>query len=245
MKLKKYILGDILISFLIFSCILNPIFADFQLGGTSLPIDEEGFIEYDFDQYTAPGVMIFKVDFIDLSKIYDPVEALGVNITISALNSSTNKYEVIIVNSIKYQNKAFLAYNKTLQYFRYNECMNNLLMLGYGGYFVIPNDPVDVNIVKAFVEGYTNWSATIINNTVTIDIANDQIILTYNEKGLLIKEEVKSNNNVISVLTFISYTANQKKDIGDLDIILFLSIITLISIVLVLINKNSIKKMEY
>jgi hypothetical protein len=244
MKLKKYILGDILISFLIFSCILNPIFADFQVGGSCLPIDEEGFIEYDYDKYTPPGPVKLKVDFIDLSKIYEPVEAIGVNISVMILNSSINKYEAITVNSTRYQNKALLVYNKTLQYFKYNQSMDNLLLNGYGGYYIIPNNPVDANIVKEFVERYSVWSAIVTNNTVTIYIANDQIILTYNEQGLLIKEEVMSNNMVISVLTFLSYTANQKEDIGDLNIILFLSIIILISITWVLINKNSIRKKE-
>lgn len=245
MKLKTSFLSFILVFFLIFSCILSPAFAVFTLGDSCLPVDEEGFIEYDFDKYTAPEPLRLKVDFVDLYKMYEPVEALGVNITVSELNSTTNNYEISIVDSIKYQNHVFLAYNKTLQFFVYNQCMNNLLINGYGGYFIIPNDPVDVNIVKVFIEGYTIWSASVNNYSVTIDIANDQVILTYNQKGILIKEEVKSNNVTISTLTFISYAVNQKDDIGELDVILLLSIITLISIASVLINKNSIKKMEF
>ncbi|MFW9900912.1 MAG: hypothetical protein ACFFDY_06455 [Candidatus Thorarchaeota archaeon] len=245
MKSKILIFSNFFVCFLIFSGILSPVFADFTLGDSCLPIDEEGFIEYDFDKYTAPGPLRLKVNFVDLYKMYEPVEALGVNITLSELNSTTNKYEISIVDSLKYQNRVCLAYNKTLQYFIYNQCMNKLLIYGYGGYFIIPNDPVDVNIVKVFIEGYTIWFASVNNYSVTIDIANDQVILTYNEQGILIKEEVKSNDVTISTLTFISYTVNQKDDIGDLDIILLLSIITLISIASVLINKNSIKKMEY
>ena len=244
MKLKTFILGYILIFFLIFSSYISLVFADFTLGGSCLPIDEEGFIEYDFDQYTAPGPLRLKVDFVDLYKMYEPIEALGVNITVSEFNSTTNKYEVSVVDSIKYQNRACLTYNKTIQYFIYNHSMNNLLIHGYGGYFIIPNDPVDVNIVNVFIEEYTIWSASVNNNTVIIDIANDQFILTYNQQGILIKEEVKSNDVTISTLTFISYTVNQKEDIGDLDVILLLSIIILISIASVLINRNSIKKME-
>lgn len=238
MKLKKYILGDILIFFLTFSCILIPIFADFQLGDSCLPIDEEGFIEYDFDKYTAPGPLRLKVEFVDLSKIYEPIEALGANITVSEFNSTTNNYQISIVDSKKFQNQACLSYNKTVQYFRYNQSMEALLLNGYGGYYIIPNDPVDVNIIKAFVEQYTTWSANVENNTVTIDIVNDQYILTYSEEGLLIKEEVKNNDLVISVLTFVSYTANQNQDIGDFDIFLLISIIFITAVVSVIINKT-------
>jgi hypothetical protein len=241
MKLKKYILGDISIFFLIFSFILVPILADFQLGNSCLPIDEEGFIEYDFDKYTAPGVLKLKVEFVDLSKIYEPIEALGVNISVSEFNTTTNIYQVSTVDSIKYQNQACLEYNKTLQYFRYNQSMDILLLNGYGGYFVIPNDPVDVNIVKGFIEQYTTWSVSIENNTVTINYGNDQYILIYNDQGLLIKEEVKNNDVVISVLTFLSYTGNQNNDIGDFEILFLVSIIILIAIISVSKNKISTK----
>ena len=242
MKLKAIILGDILIFFLIFSSYISLVSAGFSVGSSCLPVDEEGFIEYDFDKYTAPEPLKLKVDFVDLYKMYEPVEALGANITVSELNSTTNKYEVSIVDSIKYNNKLFLSYNKTLQFFIYNQSMNNLLIHGYGGYFVIPNDPVDVNIVKVFIEGYTFWSAGVNNNSVTIDIANDQFILTYNEQGILVKEEVKSNDVVLSTLTFISYTVNQKDDIGDLDVVLIVSIIIFIAVVSVVIDKSTIKK---
>lgn len=245
MKSKNLILGNFLACFLIFSCFISPIFAHFQLGDSSLPIDEEGFIEYDFEDNLASGPSKLKVDFVDLYKVYEPVEALGANVSISELNSTTNKYEAIIVDSIKYQNQACLTYNKTLQYFRYNHSMNNLLVQGYGGFFIIPNDPVDVNIVKGFVDGYTIWSANVNNNSVTIDIANDQVILTYSEQGILIKEEVKSNNVVISTLTFVSMSGLQTDDIGDLDIILIVSIIILIAVASVIINKISIKKSKY
>ena len=241
MKLKKYILGDILIFFLSFSCMLSSIFADFQLGDSCLPVDEEGFIEYDFDNETAPGPLRLKVEFVVLSKIYEPIEALGANITVSEYNSTTNKYQVSIIDSKKFQNQACLIYNKTLQYFRYNQSMDNLLLNGYGGYYVIPNDPVDVNVVKGFIEGNTNWSVIVENNTVTIDISNDQLILTYNEQGILIKEEVKNNNIIVSVLTYISYTANQNDDIGNFDLLLIILIIFIIAIVSVINNKTSSK----
>ncbi|MFX0005746.1 MAG: hypothetical protein ACFFA7_04395 [Promethearchaeota archaeon] len=220
---------------------MSSIFADFQLGDSCLPVDEEGFIEYDFDNYTAPGTLRLKVEFVDLSKIYEPIEALGANITVSEYNSTTNKYQVSIVDSKKYQNQACLIYNKTLQYFRYNQSMDNLLLNGYGGYYVIPNDPVDVNVVKDFIEGTTNWSVTVENNTVTIDIGNDQLILTYDEQGLLIKEDVKNNNLSVSVLTFISYTANQNNDIGDFNLLLIILTIFIIAIVSVINNKTSLK----
>jgi hypothetical protein len=241
MKLKKHILGDILVFFLTFSCVLSFIFADFQLGDSCLPVDEEGFIEYDFDKNTAPEPLRLKVEFVDLSKIYEPIEALGANITVSEYNSTTNKYQVSIVDSKKFQNQACLIYNKTLQYFRYNQSMDNLLLNGYGGYYVIPNDPVDINVVKGFIEGNTNWSVNVENNTVTIDIGNDQLILTYSEQGLLIKEEISNNNLIVSVLTFISYTANQNNDIGDFDLLLIILIICIIAIFSVINNKTSSK----
>ncbi|MFX1379284.1 MAG: hypothetical protein ACFFA4_09330 [Promethearchaeota archaeon] len=245
MKLKKHVLGDILICFFILSSITSPIFAHFQLGDSTLPIDEEGYIEYDFEDNLAPGPLRLKVDFVDLYKIYEPIEALGVNITISELNTTSNKYQVLIVDSIKCQNLTCLGYNKTLQYFRYNQSMNNLLLYGYGGYYIIPNDPVDVNIVKGFIEGYTNWSVNVDNNIITIDTTNNQIILTYSEEGILIKEEVKNNNIIISVLTFISISGNQTKDIGDMDVVLFVSIIILIGVASVIIKKIYIKNREY
>lgn len=242
MKSKILISGNFLVCFLIFSSYISLVFADFTLGDSCLPVDEEGFIEYDFDKYTAPGPLRLKVDFVDLYKMYEPVEALGVNITVSELNSTTNNYKISIVNSIKYQNRVCLTYNKTLQYLIYNQCMNNLLIYGYGGYFIIPNDPVDINNVKVFIEGYTIWSASVNNYSVTIDIANDQVILTYNQQGILIKEEVKSNNVTISTLTFISYTVNQKDDIGDLDFVFIVSIIILIAVASMIINKSLLEK---
>jgi hypothetical protein len=245
MKLKKHNLSNILIFFLSFTIIISPIIADFQIGDSCLPVDEEGFIEYDFDKYSAPEPLKLKIKFVDLSKIYEPVEAMGANITVNEYNSTTNKYQVSIIDSKKYQDQPCLCYNKTVQYFRYNQSMNKLLINGYGGYYVIPNDPVDLNIVKIFVETYTNWSANIVNNVITIDIANDQYILTYNEQGILIKEEVKNNNVVISVLTFISYKTDQNGDIGDFDIVIIISIIILIVIASVIIKKSSIKNHEY
>jgi len=96
---------------------------------------------------------------------------------------------------------------------------------GYGGYYIIPDDPVDINIVKEFIESYTAWTAIVSDNMVTIDIANDQAILTYNQQGILIKEEIKSNDVVISTLTLVENEA-------DLDFGLLISI-SVISVVAV------------
>ncbi|MHA1455952.1 MAG: hypothetical protein ACTSR5_08225 [Promethearchaeota archaeon] len=41
-------------------------------------------------------------------------------------------------------------------------------MHGYGGYYIIPDDPVDINIVKEFIESYTAWTAIVSDNMVTI-----------------------------------------------------------------------------
>ena len=208
MKLKKYILGNILFFFLVFSGCISPVFAGFKHGDSSIPVDEEDFIVYDFDDNVVPEPLKIKVEIVSIFQYYEIISALVVNINVSKLKSNTKTYEVLIVDSIKFQNQTCLVYNKTHQLFRYDQYMNNLLMQGYGGYYIIPDDPVDVNIVKGFIEGYTAWSANVIGNTITIDIANNQTILTYNEQGILIKQEVISNNEIISTLTLIKQPNN-------------------------------------
>ncbi|MDX1799264.1 MAG: hypothetical protein R3255_11495, partial [Candidatus Lokiarchaeia archaeon] len=65
--------------------------------------------------------------------------------------------------------------------------------------------------------------------------------LTYNEQGILIKEEVKNNNIIVSVLTYISYTASQNDDIGNFDLLLIILLIFIIAIVSVINNKTCSK----
>jgi hypothetical protein len=226
---KKLVLGNILIFFLIISSCVNLVCAGFQLGGSSLPIDEEGFIEYDFEDSLASQPNKLKVQFIKLYQYEEIIRALGVNISVSKFNFNTSNYEVLSIDSIEYNDQLCLLYNKTDQLFRYDEYMNNLLIQGYGGYYVIPDDPVDVNIVKGFVESYTPWSASVSNNTIIIDIVNSQAILTYNEQGILVKEEIKINNEIISTLKLIESNENSN------DIIIIISIIAVLATVAVLI----------
>lgn len=229
MQPKKHILGLILMFFLTFSSCINIVFAGFKLGDSSLPIDEDGFIEYDFEDKVATQKYKVKVEFVKLYQYEDIIRALGVNISVSKFNFDTTSYEVLNVNLIEFQNQLCLLYNKTDQFFRYGTYMDNLLMHGYGGYYVIPDDPVDINIVKVFIESYTAWSANVSDNTVTIDVANDQAILTYNDKGILIKEEIKSNSETISTLTIIN--PNRR----SMDIVLIISLITVTALAAVLI----------
>jgi hypothetical protein len=223
MQLKKPNLGNILIFLLIFSSFVNLVSGGFQLGDSSVPIDEEGFIEYDFEDNLPPQPYKIKVVFIKLYQYEEVIRALGVNISVSKFNSNTSNYEMLTIDSIGYEDQLCLLYNKTDQLFRYDEHMNILLLHGYGGYYIIPNDPVDVNIVKGFIESYTTWSASVSENTITIDIDNSQSILTYNEQGILLKEEIKINNQIISTLTLIE----SKKNSGD--IVFMISIIAIIA----------------
>lgn len=224
MKCKKLTLGYVCILFLVFSSCISPVFAGFKIGDSSLPVDEDDFIIYDFDDNIADPMRI-KVVFVKMFQRHDIISTLVANITVSELNSSTNSYKVLTVDNMKYQNQTCLIYNKTHQYFRYEQCMNKLLVLGYGGYYIIPDDPVDINIVREFIESYTAWTAIISDNTVTIDIANDQVILTYNQQGILIKEEIKSNNVVISTLTLI-----ENKTDPDFWLIVSISVITVVAV---------------
>ena len=223
MQTKKYIWGNILISLIVFSSCINLVLAGFQLGDSSLPIDEEGFIEYDFEDNVAPEPYKLKVEFVKLYQYEEIIRALGVNITVSKYYSNSSSYEVLSIDSIEYQDQLCLLYNRTEQLFRYGDHMNNLLMHGYGGYYVIPDDPVDVSIVKEFVESYTAWSASVSNKMITISIANNQAILTYNDKGILIKEEIKSNNETISTLILIDPNNNSN------DLVFIVSIIAILA----------------
>jgi len=224
MKRKKLTLGYVCILFLVFSSCISSVFAGFKLGDSSLPVDEDDFIIYDFNDNVAEPVRI-KVEFVKMFQKHDIISTLVSNITVSELNSSINSYKVLTVDNMKYQNQTCLIYNKTHQYFRYEQYMNNLLVHGYGGYYIIPDDPVDINIVREFIESYTAWTAIISDNTVTIDIANDQAILTYNQQGILIKEEIKSNNVVISTLTLI-----ENEDDLDFRLLVSISVITVVAV---------------
>ncbi|MFX0028435.1 MAG: hypothetical protein ACFE8B_04455, partial [Candidatus Hermodarchaeota archaeon] len=240
MKVKKLIFGHILIFFLTFSSCIYLVFAGFQLGDSSLPIDEEGFIDYDWEDKLASQSYKLKVEFIKLYQYEEIIRALGVNISVSKYDSNSSSYEVLNVDTLEFQNQLCLLYNRTDQYFKFGDKMNNLLIHGYGGYYIIPDDPVNVNIVKLFIESYTAWSANVTENTITIEIGNDQAILTYSEKGVLIKEEIKNNNEIVSTLTIIN--PNDDKD----NLIFTISIIAttiataslLIPIVIIIIKKR-------
>ncbi|MFW9867907.1 MAG: hypothetical protein ACFFEN_17570 [Candidatus Thorarchaeota archaeon] len=224
---------------MIFSSIITPVFAPtFRIGDSSVPVEEGDFIVYGFEDNFAESLKL-KVEFENVFQDKDIIDTLVVNISISALNTTDNDYKVLIFDSIEFHNQTCMAYNKTHQYFIYGLTMNNLLIKGYGGYFIIPNDPVDLNIVKAFVDTYTAWSANITENTVIIDIANTQATLTYNEDGMLIREEVRSNNLLISTLTLIA-TTEDLNNIG-LDLTSLLAIIV-VGIVMVIITKSYSRK---
>lgn len=231
MKRKNLLFYNVSILLFVFSSGITSVFAGFRIGDSSVPVDEGDFLEYDFDDNVASGPSRFKVEFVRLYQHYDVINSLGVNITVSELISSSNTYDVLIVDYIEYQNQTCLLYNKTNQFFRYEQCMNNLLMEGYGGYYIIPNDPVDLYIVKGFIENYTIWSANVINDTITIYIANIQAVLTYNQQGILIKEEIKSNNVTISTLSLIETGGTD-----DSNFVLFVSITVIIAIIAVLIS---------
>ncbi|MFX1531264.1 MAG: hypothetical protein ACFFBC_09135 [Promethearchaeota archaeon] len=238
MQLKKRYLGNILIFLLIFSSFVNLGFAGFQLGDSSLPVDEEEFIEYDFEDSLAPQTHKLKVEFIKLYQYEEIIRALGVNISVNKFNFNTSTYEILNIDAIEYQNQLCLLYNKTDQLFRYDQHMNNLLIHCFGGYYIIPDNPVDVNIVKGFIESYTTWSASVSDYTITIDIDNSQAILTYNKQGILIKEEIKINNEIISTLTLIESKENLNDIVFIISIIVVIAAATLISIIIIIIKRK-------
>ncbi|MFX1281554.1 MAG: hypothetical protein ACFFA3_19550 [Promethearchaeota archaeon] len=221
MKEKFHILKNILIFLLAFASCINIVFAGFKLGGCSLPIDEEGFIEYDWEDNFAPQSYKIKVEFVKLYQYEEIIRALGANVSVSKYNVNTSTYVVMNVDNLEFQNQLCLLYNKTDQFFKFDDSMNNLLLHGYGGYFIIPDDPVDINIVKVFIESYTLWSANVSDNTIIIDIGNDQAILTYNKKGILVNEVIKHNNEIISSLTIIK----SKDNPGNLVLIISAAVI--------------------
>jgi len=164
-------------------------------------MDEDGFIEYDFESSVAESISKVEMKINDIYQFGTNPTQLVMNISVSKFNSTTNEYEALIVDSIEFANQTCLRYNKTEQYFRYDQTMETLLINGFGGFFIMPNEPVDINIVKAYIDIYTFWSAVVEGNTITIDINNDQAILQYNDQGILIKEETKSAGQIISTLS--------------------------------------------
>ncbi|MFX1288607.1 MAG: hypothetical protein ACFFFY_08635 [Promethearchaeota archaeon] len=173
----------------------------FKLGDSCVPMDEEGFIEYDFESSLAASLSKVEVKVIDIYQLNNNPPLLVVNISVSELNPETNDYEALLVDSIEFANQTCLLYNKTAQYFRYHQNMENLLINGFGGFYMMPNDPVNINIIKGYIDTYTSWSASVEENTITIDINNDQAILHYNDQGILIREEIKSDGQVVSTLS--------------------------------------------
>jgi hypothetical protein len=224
MKLKKHFFANIISLVAIIFCLISPVYADFELGDSRLPVDEEGFIVYEkeWEDELASALALVEVKFVDIYQFHEAISGIGVNITVREKNSTSNTYNIVTVNSIRYQNLTCLLYNKTQQYFIYDQLMNNLLLEGYGGYYVIPNDPVDVNIVKIYIESYLGWPVNVNENTLTIDIANVQVVLTYNEKGILAKEEVKMDNETVSILTLIEQNDN------NLIFVIFISLISIL-----------------
>jgi len=164
-------------------------------------MDEDGFIVYDFESSVAPSLSKVEVKVIDIHQLNNTPPLLVVNLSVSKLNPDTNIYEALIVDFIEFANQTCLLYNKTEQYFRYHQNMENLLINGFGGFYMVPNDPVNINIIKGYIDTYTTWSASVEENTITIDINNDQAILKYNEQGILIREEIKSAGQLVSTLS--------------------------------------------
>lgn len=207
MKFQRNILHIIIIILYLYYLIV-PIQAlhtspTFKVGDTSVPVDEEGFIEYDFDSSVAPAIYKLKVSFIDIHQLMGNPNVLAVNISVFKASQESNDYEVLIVDNIKFNNQTCLSCNRTEQYFQYHQPMENLLINGYGGFYIMPNDPVDINIVKGYIDAYPQWSATIEGNSITIEINNDQVVITYNAQGILIKEEVISGGQISSTLSIV------------------------------------------
>jgi len=175
----------------------------FKLGDSCVPMDEDGFIEYDFESSLASSLSKVEVKVLDIYQLNSNPPLLVVNISVSKLNPEINDFEALIVDSIEFANQTCMLYNKTEQYFRYNQNMETLLINGLGGFYIMPNDPVDVNIIKTYIDTYTSWSASVEENTITIDINNNQTILQYNDQGILIRQEIKSNGQLVSTLSII------------------------------------------
>ncbi|NHJ19377.1 MAG: hypothetical protein EAX91_00430 [Candidatus Lokiarchaeota archaeon] len=187
-----------------------------------MPMDEDGFIEYDFESSLATTLEKVEMKIIDIYQFGISPPLLVVNISVSKLNSTNNEYEALLVDSIEFANQTCLQYNKTEQYFRYHQSMENLLINGYGGFFLMPCDPVDINLVKGYIDTYTTWSAAIEENTITIDINNDQVVLLYSDQGILIREEVISAGQVVSTLS-ISIPSEPSISFGGLFPLFFIT----------------------
>ncbi|MFX1455303.1 MAG: hypothetical protein ACFFDB_07985 [Promethearchaeota archaeon] len=205
----------------------------FQLGDSCLPMDEDGFIEYDFNSSIAAAQEKIKMEIVDIYQIATNPPLLVVNLSVSKLNPDTNDYEALIVDSIEFANQTCLRYNKSEQYFRYNQNMENLLTNGYGGFYLMPNNPVNISIIIEYIDTYTSWTASIVENTITIDINNDQAILEYNNQGILVREEIKSAGQIVSTL---SISMGNKPSIafgGGFSLVLTMTVIGLLIILFI------------
>ena len=205
-------------------------------------MDEDGFIEYDFESSVAAALSKVEMRIIDIYQFGINPPLMVVNISVSIFNSTTNENEALIVDSIDFANQTCLIFNKTEQYFRYNPNMENLLINGYGGFFMMPCNPVDINLVLTYINSFTSWSASVEENTITIDINNDQAILQYNDQGILIKEEIISAGQIVSTLT-ISTTSEPSIPFGSF-FVLFL-MIAIIGLVIIKRNLSSRTKNLY
>lgn len=173
----------------------------FTVGDSSVPIDEDGFIEYDFESDIASTLSKVEMKIVDIYQFGANPPLLIVNISVCKLNSTTNEYEALLVDSTEFSNQTCMVYNKTEQYFRYHQNMEKLLTNGFGGFYIIPNDPVNISIIKDYIDVFTLWSASVEKNTITIDINNDQAILRYNDQGILIREDIISAGQIVSTLS--------------------------------------------
>lgn len=234
MKFQRIILG--LLTILVCFCyILLPIQGlntspTFHVGDSCAPLDEDGFIEYDFESSVAASLSKVEMKIIDIFQFGINPPLMVVNISVSKFNSTTNEYEALLMDSIEFSNQTCLIYNKTEHYFRYNQNMENLLINGYGGFFLIPCDPVDINLVKEYINTYTSWSSNVEENTITIDINNDQAILLYNDQGILVKEEIISAGQIVSTLS-IRIISDPTISFGGLFPLIF--IITFVGLIII------------
>lgn len=174
----------------------------FTVADSRVPVDEESFLVYEqeWDDEVAAALNSTEVS---IDNIYQDQGMLMLNISVRTKPTDEESYQVLNLNAIDYQNVNCLRYNKTQQLFEYSQQMENLLMACYGGYYVIPNDPVNPNIVKTFIDTYTPYTATVQGNVVTIDMANSEAILTYNEEGILTREELKVNGELVKTLSMV------------------------------------------
>ena len=234
MRSERISLGFFLILLCVISLVI-PIQAlrtspTFQEGDTCLPLDEDGFIEYDFESDVAAALAKTEMAILDIYQFGVNPPLLGVNISVSQLNPDTNEYEALIIDNTEFNNQTCLSCNKSVQYFRYHENMEKLLTIGYGGFFMVPCNPVNISIIINYIDTYTQWSANVVENTITIDINNDQAILQYNDQGILIREDILSDGQIISTLS-ISLSDEPSIPFGGLTtLILIITVIGLLFI---------------